>query len=401
MPRLFSYSKCKITIPSRLWLAGVLSVLTLGFAVPSALAQEIVDRSFTGASTAENPVQAKREIFDKGQSKVLAEVVEELMGAENYRKNRALVQEKILKLGSRFIPFSKQGELLSKEKTKEMSVQFRVSLSELRTALGEAGLLGDREKLPVVLPLIMVKDRIKKSGYHWWSGEPVPGSFARLYDLFEQQVMQTGFKSGFLVLRPGVHKFSQFPVVQAQTEFISAEAQKLLAQQFRARLILKGLVELDQVAGEGPKVALHFVAFVPGNLKPVAEVSRQFEVTYGVLESIPEMRWQDELSSALQDLYTQVSNVWTKGGIAQQSVLLAFSKWLGPAEQERFRDAFKNHMAQVKSIKTRRLSREGVEFEVETNLQPEELIKRIKGLQIEARPLVVKEATNDRLLMEW
>ncbi len=376
--------------------------VALSLVVPlSVYGQEIVDRTYTGVSNETNPVLAKKEIFEKGQSKVLSDVVEELVGGESFKKNRTAVQDKILRLGSRFIPFSKTGELAPKDKGQEMTAQYRVSLTEIRVALAEAGLLGDREKLPTILPLIMVKDRIKKTGYHWWSGENVPGSFSRLYDLIERQVVHNGFKSGFLVLRPSANRFSQFPVYQAQTEFLSSESQGLLAQQFRARMILKGSVELDQVSGEGPKVVLRFVAFSSGSLKPVAEVARQFEVTYGVMDSIPEKKWQDELSSALQDLYAQVAGVWMKGGIAQGTLRLGFAKWLGPIEQEHFRDGFKNQLAQVKSIKTRRLSREGVEFEVETNLQRDEFVKRVKGIQIDGRPVIVKEVLNDQLIVEW
>ncbi len=372
-------------------------------------AQELIERTFTGISAQTNPAIAKKEIVEKGQVKVLEDVIEEIIGAASMKKNKARIQKEFLKESSRFIPFSKQGELAEKDDKTEMTVSFSISLSDVRAQLITAGLLGERETVPTIIPLVVFKDRIKKHGYHWWSAEKPSMAMEKLASTVENQIFAKAFDEGFFVARPMAQKFYQFATIGAQTEFLTAATEMKLAKQYGAGLILRGAVELDQVSGEPPKVQMRFEVRSPGSNKPVAEVSKKFPVTYGVMESIPEAVWVEDGGALLHDLFTQLNSTWIKSGFSQGSVLLELTKWILPSDQEKFREGVKNAIPQVKSVQTRRLNRSGIEYEVETSLSAADLAERLKKLKISGRPLVLQEIKSSsgaqnqdaKITLEW
>lgn len=168
-------------------------------------AQEMLEKTLSGSSTAANPVEARRQILDETSLKLTEELARELLGEERFRKHQSVISGKVAKASGRYIPFTKPGALgKNGDGSYSMSVTMKASVASLRQVLQEAGLLNENTTSPILLPVVSFVDRVNSKTERWWLEEDRGGSpFLRtLQKRFETALRKNFRKGGFHVWKP-------------------------------------------------------------------------------------------------------------------------------------------------------------------------------------------------------
>lgn len=360
--------------------------------------QNLVERIYEGSSANKNPTQAKREIQDEATEKGSEALIKEIIGEAKFSRNKAVIQSKILRNSARFIPFSRPGDLKPEGEGFKMTVALKYNLDDLQALLLENGLFYESDGTPTVIPFVQWSDKIRNQNWSWWKdGDDVQKVFLHKQNNFLENSLRTAFlKSQFYSLKPSALKYSQILTPAFQTERLSTEDLQILSKKMGVQILVDGEVSFSksQERSEAAVITLKLSATQIQNGRAIAEVSRQVETDMGPLEAVLDRKLKDLLEQASQDLASQVFDAWSRGTIGSSLYKLSLKGRLPLSLQEAFKETFRSKLHEVKNIRERMVSSEGLVFELDSLSGPREIAKKLP--EFEVPPLkVVLDFSND------
>ncbi len=382
----------------------VLSFLAVVCFSFSALAEKnLVERVYEAQSRDKNPVTAKTEMINQATERVSEDLIKEIIGESKYSRNKSLIQTKILKNSARYVPFSKPGELvpLTPEDGYKMSVALRVSIDDLQSLLLENGLFYESDTTPVVLPTIRLLDRVNSKTFAWWADTESGSGKAFLFKegrSLEDALKSAFMKHNFYVLKPQVMHFTEFLPPAARAESLRKEEWQTLAQKMGAQIQIDGDLTFSksQERSEAVTIVLKMTALQVMNSRVIAEVSRQFETEAGAFEAVVDRKLKEALESTSQDLAAQVFEAWQRGSLGASLYRLSVRGRLPLLRQEALKEALKDKVREVKNVRERLISSDGVVYEVDSALGPKDLAAKAAEIELGAGLKIVLESVTDQ-----
>lgn len=370
----------------------------------SAQQTELVDRNFSGSSSAKTPQEAKKDIQDQASQKISEEIIKELIGDDRYAKNKALVTSKIIRNAGRFIPFSKPSALVQEGEIYKMSVAVKVSLRDLKQMLQENSLLNENDSVPVVLPVISWVDRVQGRSFRWWLPfDRGQQGFLVKEGRFLEDALRSSFqKNNFYVVKPVEANLGLNVPVDFQTEKVSSgEDAQFFAQYFNAPVLIDGQVLLNKGERKNYRIEIRMTAIQVSNGRAIADVSRRFETESGSFESSVDKKLREVVESTSNDLASQVLEAWQRGSIGTSVIRLTLKGKSTLPMMESFKEKVRSQITQVKNIRERLVSADSVSYEVDTSAAATELMAKLETLDIDGRKLSKVSEGSDEIVLKW
>ncbi|NUN04941.1 MAG: hypothetical protein HUU57_04180 [Bdellovibrio sp.] len=384
----------------------MITALLFSFFTHLASAQqlELLDRNFSGSSSAKTPQEAKKDIQDQASRKISEDIIKELIGEDRYAKNKALVTTKIIRNAARFIPFSKPSALLQEGEIYKMSVAVKVSLRDLKQMLQENSLLNENDSVPVVLPVISWVDRVQGRSFRWWL--PLDRSqqgFLVKEGRFLEDALRSAFqKNNFYVVKPVDANLGANVPVDFQTEKVSSgEDAQFFAHYFNAPVLIDGQVLLNKGERRNFRIEIRMTAIQVSNGRAIADVSRRFETESGSFESAVDKKLREVIESTANDLASQVLEAWQRGSIGTSVIRLTLKGKSTLPMMEGFKDKVRSQITQVKNIRERLVSADSISYEVDTSAAVADLMAKLEALDIDGRKLSKVSEGSDEIVLKW
>lgn len=374
-----------------------LSIFTLSCAIiicTVSPAQNIEDELLSiteeGTSKAKSQVEAAREIQAKAVSGSARDQVIELIGEKRYTKNRALVENRIVREAAKFIPFVQpHGVQKQPDGSWKMKVDLKVSIGSLRKMVIDTGLLTDADTPVTMLPMITFTDRFKSVSFRWWMGDSqdeVRKTIVEWSRVFDSGLHQELMRQGFHLLLPLDETVSnQIPVV-FRIDRASGQDLKALGDYLGISMIVRGDVrikESNEVPGSWQIQIKLEVLPVQGG-RTVAEVSRTLETDAGPSAIVVKKKIEKEIADISKDLATQVFEAWTRGTLAATTLRLAVRGNLSPRQLSEFRSQLmkSKSMRDIKAMRERMFEPGRVIYEVDYAASAEEFRDKLKAIEL-------------------
>ena len=354
------------------------------------LAEKPNERSIEVQVEEKNSNIASRLLLEQATEKISEQVIRETIGVAKFNRNLSLIQNKVLKMSSRFVPLAKPGELIQTETGFKMNVVLRVSPEELQQVLLENGLFYDSDVAPLSIPFVSFEDKVEGQTYSWWNESPSP--LSKWSRDFEVKLRKAFWKNGFYLMRPQGYRFAE---MLNASDFDKRKA----ASDWNAQIYVVGLISVKSNYGHIDQniLVFHLMALQVSNNRSIAEVTRQFEVKSGAATA---SKFHEVLDSVSQDLANQILETWQKGSLGANSLLMTF---LGPIplkQRELLRQELQARAQLIKSAHERKLSHNSITLEVESGLTPKELGARLAKIQVGNSEFVFKSSDEKSMLYE-
>lgn len=348
---------------------------------------ELVEKSIMGESDETSETAAKKEIQEESISKATETLLKDLIGAERVSKNSAMIQNKIYRQWTKYIPYIKNNDLIQKEKKFYMTVQMKISVANLRSLLKLHGLLIEDSSIPVFIPVITLQDRVNNQQYQWWRPETFKDSvfLNSQNQKFEKILGQAFFKSGLFLIEPSAQRLQeQIPFV-FRNEKWSLEDAQFLTLYFQSNIVLDGQIAIDKHADKKDvyNIDLKIAAIQVSNGRYLAELQRRADTEKGAFNVVIEKKLTELIESLSADLSTQVYEVWQRGSIGANLIRLSLKGKINPLLQESLKEKFKSNITQIKNIKERLISTDLLVYEIDTTSNPKDLTAKIQELKIQ------------------
>jgi hypothetical protein len=366
-----------------------------------ALAQtNLVERVVDTQSKDGNPVSARSEMMTQATEKVSEQVIKEIIGEAKFSRNKALIQTKIIKNAARYIPFSKPGEMKSiQPQGFTMKTVLKVSIDSLQSLLLENGLFYETDSTPVVLPAVRWIDKVNSKNYAWWvdGNNPQKAFLMKEAKGLEASLKAAFIKNNFYLLKPQDMRFFNFVPESLRTESPKNEDWQWLAQRLNSQVWVDGEVVLSrsEERSEAFKINLKWTAIQVLNGRVIAEVARSFETDNGNFELVVNRKFKENVDQMVQDLSSQVLEAWQKGALGASLYRLTIRGSLPLLQQEAFKEILKNKVREVKNVRERLISGEGIVFEVDSTLNPRELGQRLPKIELTNNLAAILESADD------
>lgn len=371
-------------------------IFTVGLSVMCAVSvkaqnADLVEKSVLGDSEEASEVTAKKEIQEEAINKVTESLLKDLIGSERVSKNSALIQNKIYRQWTKYIPYIKNNDLMQKDKKFYMTVQMKISVANLRSLLKLHGLLIEDSAVPVFIPLVTFSDRVNNQQFQWWRAESFKDSaFLNLQNQkFEKILGRWFFKSGLHLIEPAAERLNeQIPFV-FQNEKWTLEDDQFLTLYFQSNVVLDGQVAIEKhpQQREAYKIDIKIAAIQVSNGRYLAELQRRVDTDKGPFNLVVEKKLSEVIDSLASDLSTQVYDVWQRGSIGANLIRLSLKGKLSPTVQESLKEKLKSNITQIKNIKERLISTDSLIYEIDTTSNPKELSTKILELKLQGLQL--------------
>jgi hypothetical protein len=373
------------------FLATVLMLTALGIST-NVVAQnnedELLSVTSEGVSKATSQVEAAREIQLKALQGAAREQVIEMIGDKRYSKNKALVENRIVREAAKFVPFVQPGEIAKlPDGSWKMKVDLKISVGSLRKMVIDTGLLTDADTPVTILPMIAFTDRVKAVSYRWWMGDTRDDSRKSLIEW--AKVVQLGLHKE--LMHQGFHL--QLPLEGALSNSIppafrvdraSSQDLKQLGEYLGISMALRGDVRVkdskENPGGWQIQARLEVIPVSGG--RTVAEISRTFETDAGPADIVVRKKLEKEIGEMSKDLSTQVLEAWTRGTLAATTIRLAVRGQLSPKQLSDFRTQLSKSLRDIKAMRERLFEPGRVIFEVDYAASPEEFHEKLKSLAL-------------------
>jgi len=376
---------------SLLSIVGIaLSIIISSISTAQNIEDELLSITEEGVSKATSQVEAAREIQAKAVSGSAREQVIEIIGEKRYSKNRALVENRIVREAAKFIPFVQPHDVQKQsDGSWKMKVDLKVSIGSLRKMVIDTGLLTDADTPVTMLPIITFTDRFKSVSFRWWMGDSQDEIRKTIVDwsrVFDSGLHKELMRQGFHLLLPLDETVSnQIPPV-FRTDRASGQDLKALGDYLGISMVVRGDVRIKdskEVPGSWQVQIKLEVLPVQGG-RTVAEISRTLETDVGPSAIVVKKKIEKEIADLSKDLATQVFEAWTRGTLAATTLRLAIRGNLSPRQLSEFRSQLmkSKSMRDIKAMRERMFEPGRVVYEVDYAASAEEFRDKLKTLEL-------------------
>lgn len=373
---------------------GMALVLTLGFSV-GAGANTVVEKTIEVSTKEKNPVAARRILNQHAQSQVIEDMVKETIGEERFNKNKQVIENKVIKIAPKLIPFSKMGNLEATADGHKMTVMMKVNQDDLDKVLLENGLFFEADVQPLILPLVSWNDQVDGKSWTWWSPSEAP-LLSKSNAILEDILRGAFLKHGFYLQRPQAINAGE--TVTAANVVPSLSEIQTLSNERGTQVVLTGEAKILPASRTGAytlEVKMG-VLHVPRN-RTIAQVAGKTDTERGAKNVVVQNKLKELLETMGNDLAGQTLEAWRRGAAQSNFYKVILSGTIPLPVQEGFREAFKSKAREVKSIRERLVTAQGVTFEIRSVTGPKELAKRVGAIEVSGGKLVLKEVNDTEL----
>lgn len=363
---------------------------------------DLLERNFSGSSKEATPQSAKSDIQNQASSKISEEVIRELIGEERFNKNKALIQSKVIKNSARYIPFVKPSAVTMEGEEYKMSVNMKISLRDLKQMLQDNSLLNENDTIPVVLPVISFVDRVGGRSYRWWRTQDknTQGFLNKQSRTLEESLRGSFQKNNFFVIKPVEAGLGANIPSAYQNERIAGEDAQFFAQYFNAPVMIEGQVLMDKAdKGNGYRIDIRMTAVQISNARPIADVSRRYDVE-GSFEGAVDKKIREISESVANDLASQVFEAWQRGSLGTSVIRVTITGKHNLPAMEDLKERIRSQLTQVKNIRERLVSSDSVSFEVDTAASSAELAAKLEALDLAGKKLSKVSEGRDEIVLK-
>jgi hypothetical protein len=363
---------------------------------------DLLERNFAGTSKQTTPQAAKADIQNQAAQKISEEVIRDLIGEDRYNKNKALIANKVIKLSGRYIPFVKPSAITQEGEEFKMTVNMKVSMPDLKQLLQVNSLLNENDTVPVVLPVISFIDKVEGRNYRWWqnSSDKSQGFLIKQGRTLEEALRGSFQKNNFFVIKPveaglGVNIPASF-----QNERVAGEDAQFFAQYFNAPVLIDGQVLINKAdKGGGFRVEVRMTAIQVSNARPIADVSRRYDVQ-GSFEGAVDKKIREVAEAVANDLASQVFEAWQRGSVGTSVIRVTVTGKHTLPSMEALKERIRSQLTQVKNIRERLVSSDSVSFEVDTAASSTELAAKLEALDVNGKKLVKVSEDREEIVLK-
>lgn len=373
-----------------------MTAMTLSLMTSTAFAQNanLVERVVEGTSKEKNAISARKEIIEKANEEITKALVIEMIGEAKYNRNRSVITQKVTRNFNRFTPYVKNGELEQlPDGTFKLSTVARVNMNDLQALLLENGLLYETDGTPSAIPFVKVVDKVNGRSYVWWTEKETSADALTIKQekVFEELLKDALYKKNFYSQRPGTNRLFELLPSAYQSENLRGEDLQTLSEKLGAQIVVQGEIQLasHRERSDAYAINISLTALQVSNNRVIAEVVREFETDAGSFETVVDRRFKQAVQSTCQDLAAQVLDAWQKGTIGASLYKVTIRGRLPAQLQEAFKDQLKTKVREIKTVRERLISSDGIIFEVDSSVGPAEIAKKAASLEVGGLKLVV------------
>ncbi len=376
----------------------------------SASNNQWIEKTIEVESEEPNATLAKRELIGKAIDKASEELIREIIGEAKYIRNHSLIQNKIIKNSARFVPLTRPGELQAKEVGFKLSVNMRVSQEDLQAMLLEYGLFYESDSTPILLPVVSIVDKISGRSWGWWLEREVSkADLQKISRSIEIGLKNSFWKNNFYVIRPQSFRYREMLPRAEDKTFLNLSMGNgnpdwvELADIWNAQILVQGEISLtkNKQHNESYLINIHLVANQVQNGRSIAEVVRQYETESGRAELVIDQKLKEVIEPVSQDLASQVFEAWQKGTIGSNLFKIAIKGQVPLQLQDNLKKNIKSQVHEIKNIKERLISMDEFVLEVDTNITPKDMQKKLPRLSFDGYSLKFESANEKEAIYRW
>ena len=200
-----------------------------------------LNKNYVGHSNLKSPYAAKKEILNRAIKYISKEIIVEMIGEERYRQNQSLIDVKIIKFYSKYIPLLNQKDTLKVGDRYKSTVKLSFSTKTLKAMLLKEGLLYEGDHVPIILPMVTFHIE-KEVPFQWWMESNVEPEMGKYVHSFHSILQKAFFEKGFYSFRPYFFCFFCSVPILRSTSFLYSQEIKQFASLFNSELVLIGSV---------------------------------------------------------------------------------------------------------------------------------------------------------------
>lgn len=330
----------------------------------------------------ENPDGKKmsaQALTDQALKQLAEELVIEFIGADSFAKNKNLVNSKVISQANKFTPFQKVENIERGDFGARMTVQFKVSISDFRKILSDAGLFAKTRIANDVISFLSLEDANGERLSTSWSANRNSDSRLSLMtwsDEFKKSFDQAGYFYNRNLNPAWVSSFKD-----------SASIQDVLSRNTNQdSLVLWGTARITKNEKSGEPIVIAQLKVYSQKLKKeVTDSVRRWK-----LEDLNHRSW----SNWAQELILQIDEVDVRSLTEGSSLVITMKGNLNLTAQDSVKSWILGISPLIKSATERNISQDQMSFEVNTTASVDSLAQRIAGLDFKGSRLKVLKNSN-------
>lgn len=387
-------------------LLSFLPIVFLGF-LSWAQSSDTIEKIYTGSSLTADIQQAKREIHEQALLTLTEDLVKDLIGEERFLKNRHLLPSKVVKFSGRYVPFIKpmEPELLNPGPGYRMTINLKISLPSLKNLLQSQGLLNETEMVPVVLPLVVIYDRVNLKTYRWWQGvDRTDKKDAYSKSILLEAALQRALrKNNFYSMAPTQSGLSRLVPSAYQSERQNSDDLQFLGLLFQTPVVITGTLTFQRhiESSNMYRLEIKLSAIQVSNGKTLADVSRKYDTEAGTFELVIDKKLKEVLDTVCLDLSSQIFEAWQRGSIGTNVIKLTIKGDFPLSTRESVRAKIKTYVPQIKNLKERLITSDSLTYEVDSSAPPKDLVTKILDLEFSGKKLILVGETESELTLRF
>lgn len=355
---------------------------------------DLIEISSQGESSKATPSEARSEIVSFITEQITLNAVKDLIGETKFQMQLERIKKKILPQASRYILSSKDSGLIQIQGKFQLALTLKVSPNNLKDLLLAEGLLYEFQGAPRVLPAFSLFDATTQQRFFLWTRSALTPeqNFLKLQaQKFNEAFVEQFKKGGFVYVDPFNTKVATQLVSQ-----IGAEDELRMAEQFRAALVIRGEIAIS-AKGNAFDISLKWSAAQGSNGRIVSEVSRNFLTSPGPLRLAVGRKLDEIKDLVVQDLVAQVVEDWKRGTFGASRIELAVTGVQDYQEFMELKSALQQQIKELRAIRDRQFTPQGVVLELETTMGSQDLSLRMGALQLKSKKVGVQRWSTSRI----
>lgn len=351
--------------------------------------------------------KARRKAIDQATDAVTIDMVKNEIGEARYKENQVKVDNEVMGLKNRFIPFFKILKS-SKEVTEEgnayrFQIEVKVSKNDLRTVLQQKGLFASSSKTGITLPFIEVNNQMNGETFRWWAPHfGVSKDLESLAFVFEQQMFQGFLDKGLFLLRPQAFSMVHMLPDNMRRTFLTQTEMVQLTSYKNGQLYLDGRVDIisSPLRENAYRLRVQISCKQSSNGKSVAEVVRAFDAPSGKQLTQIATDVRQMASETGRDLASQVYDLWQRGALEAQVLKLAVTGDIDHHQLVALKKTLSERIAGGNELTERLFEPGRVTFEMDYRGGVDALVKKLNKTKLEGFISQVVSHQADEIILD-
>ena len=362
----------------------IFAILVATFLTLNAGAQtDLISVKFDGVSaTATTAADAVREITAQATETTARNQVIDLIGDAKYRKNKDIIDKKIISQSSKFIPFTRPSQAAQSPNGFKVSVELKVSPDSLRKIVQSAGLLADTETPGTLISLVAFTDKNSEVSFKSWAPEATEGKLdlVTLQKIWQAKLAADLKKKGFELAVVSKASFSE-------TELLDAA---------KAQMVVRGEGRYRKLEDGTGTFALKVGVYQASDSRLLVDLTRSTKLSR-FNEATVKAAAEQMFTEVSKELTATVYEAWQTGVVGSTAVQIAAVGTLTPKQLEDFKTELNRSVRELKNLRDRKFSSDRVVLEADFKGSLSTLTEQLKKAQLPSFQTEVGNAESNEI----